>query len=182
MSGAIPIPSAGQTFTLMLDGWLVWDGLYGPLHLGDVFAASVEFAPLSVPVQVDLGSERSLRHLDANRYAAVGVVRESSETQVLDVGELRVLRWARPGDALGALTAGATVALEAALNLNPWAEADWSRHATSEQGAMYQWRVERMTRYRVGEGDPTDVRECSTDTVDSADQYCLLECTLLGAA
>lgn len=167
--------------TLMLDGWLVWDGLYGPFHIGDEFLASVEFAPVSTPQAVEPGTHHSLRHLGGNRYAAVGLVHEAPQIRVLEVGKFRLVRWSRPDESADdALVDGATVELEAKLNLHPWAESEWSRNAASTYATEVRWRIDRITRFSVDGGDPTDVPECSIETVDSATQYCLLECVMLG--
>lgn len=175
-----PPSAVGTTLHLMLDGWLVWDGLYGPLRVGEVFVASVEFAPASTPRAVEPGAQHSWRHVTGNRYMMVGLVHEGPQVRVLEVGDLRLLRWARPDEAADPLVDGTTVEVEAKLNLNPWAESDWSRTAASTHATDLRWRIDRITRFSVDGEVPAEIAECSIETVDSATQYCLLDCTLLG--
>lgn len=101
------------------------------------------------------------------------------QVRVLEVGELRLLRWTRPDEDVDDLVEGTKVEFEAKLNLNPWAESDWSQDAASAHAVNHRWRVERITRHSVDDEGSTEILECSTATVDSATQYCLLDCTLL---
>lgn len=118
--------------------------------------------------------------MTGNHYMMVGLVHEGSQVHVLEVGDPRLLRWARPDEATDPLVDGTTVEVEVKLNLNPWAESDWSRTAASTHATDLRWRIDRITRFSVDGGVPAEIAECSIETVDSATQYCLLDCTLLG--
>lgn len=165
--------------TVMYEGWQVWDGVYGPVAVGGVVTATVEFVLRSRPVPTAAGVHPSMRHLGANRYGVTATVRDVGEAVVLDLGPLRVLSWVRPGEAPTGFEAGRAVAAEIGLGLNPWDDTPWTLRAVAEHGAAARLQVEGITRHGPGPDDVTDLSTATTDTVDSASQYCLLDCRIL---
>lgn len=163
----------------MYDGWLVWDGAYGPVKVGGTFAASIEFVPRTAVVRLDRDRDLAMQHLGENRYQVTARVLEATEAVVLDLGALRVLTWVRPGETATDFTAGTTVALEVNLGLNPWEETPWTTRAIAEHGAEVRLHVKRISLWTSGHNYMTDLPEATTDTVDSAREYCLLECHIL---
>lgn len=112
--------AAPPSVTLMYEGWQVWDGVYGPVRVGEEFTASVEFVQRSPLSTVELAAEPHVEPLIANRYLATARVLDTADAVVLDLGSLRALRWVRPGESAGDFVAGTTVSLELSLNLNAW--------------------------------------------------------------
>lgn len=161
---------------LMLDGWLVWDGLYTPLRVGEEFSASVEFAPLSDPTATLDGTR--LDHLAGNRYSVVAEIRGHSDDVVaLSVDDFTMLRRRHPDDAFSDMPAGSRVSLELGLNLNPWAEEPWARNAAVEYSADLTWCVEQISLVGSDQRKPIQIDEANIDTVESSDQHCLVTCT-----
>lgn len=165
--------------TLMYEGWQVWDGQYGPVQVGEDFSASVEFVQRSPMRSVAIGTEPQVKHIVENRYLATARVLETSDAVVLDLGSLRALRWVRPGESAGDFAAGTTVALELSLSLNGWDDAPWTNRAAALYGTNHRWRVHHIVRRTIDIDDAEEIAEAAIETVDSATQYCLLECSLL---
>lgn len=178
-----PVPQKGSadglsSLVLMLDGWLVWDGLYTPLWAGDEFRASLEFAPLTSPTTTHDAAR--LDHIADNRYAVVAeVLGYDDDVVALGVDDFTMLRRRHPDDAFTTAPSGSHVSLEVGLNLNPWAEEPWSRRAAAIYSADLTWRVERITLVDSGKPESVDINEASIDTVNSSEQHCLLTCTRL---
>jgi len=170
--------SQGLVITVMYEGWLVWDGVYGPVELGAALPTTVEFLPRT-PVVLSADREPTMRHLAKNRYQVTAKVLDATDAVVLDLGPLRVLKWVRPGETAGDFTAGEMVTLEVALGLNPWDETPWTTRAISQHHAETRLRVERITLWGLEDDFVTELTEATTDTVDSATEYCLLECQVL---
>lgn len=164
--------------TLMYEGWQVWDGQYWPVRVGEDFVASVEFVQRSPLRTAATGAEPQVEHVVANRYVATARVLDTIDAVVLDLGSLRALRWVRPGESAGDFTVGATVAFELSLNLNGWDDTPWTNRAAELYGTNHKWHVHRIVRRTIDQDDAEDIAEASIEAVDSATQYCLLECSL----
>jgi hypothetical protein len=165
--------------TLMYEGWQVWDNQYGPVRVGEDFTASVEFVQRSPLRTAETGAEPQIEHVVANRYVATARVLDTIDAVVLDLGSLRALRWVRPGESAGDFTIGTTVSLDLSLSLNGWDDTPWTNRAAELYGTNHTWHVRRIVRRTIDQDDAEDIAEASTETVDSAHQYCLLECSLL---
>jgi hypothetical protein len=163
--------------TLMYDGWQVWDGVFGPVRVGGDVVASVEFVQRSALTTVETGSRPHIEHLTENRYLATALVLDTSDAVVLDLGALRALRWVRPGETPGDFETGTTAALEITLSLNGWTDTPWTNRAAKLYGTDHRWRVDRIVRKTIGVEGAQDIEEAAIETVDSAHQFCLLECT-----
>lgn len=177
MSGGVS--EGASVVTVMYDGWLVWDGTYGTVAVGGELAASIEFVQGSTPRVLAPDAPLGLEHLGGNRYHVVANVLDATEAVVMDLGPFRVLRWVRPDETAGEFTKGARVALEVSLNLNGWPDSAWTTRADELYHTQHRWQVHRIVRTTAGHDDSTDVEEASTENVDSARQYCELECSLL---
>ena len=165
--------------TLMYEGWQVWDGQYGPVRVGEDFVASVEFVQRSPLRTVETGAEPQVEHVVANRYVATARVLDTIDAVVLDLGSLRALRWVRPGESAGEFTVGTTVEIELSLSLNGWDDTPWTNSAAELYGTNHRWHVQRIVRRTIDIDHAEEIAEASIETVDSATQYCLLECALL---
>lgn len=172
--------AAPPSVTLMYEGWQAWDGVYGPVRVGEEFTASVEFVQRSPLSTVELAAEPHVEPLIANRYLATARVLDTADAVVLDLGSLRALRWVRPGESAGDFVAGTTVSLELSLNLNAWDDTPWTNKAGELYGTNHGWHVRRIVRRTIDSDDAVDIAEASIETVDSARQYCLLDCVRLG--
>lgn len=165
--------------TLMYEGWQVWDGTYGPVRVGESFAASVEFVQRSPLGTVKPGAEPHIEPLVANRYHATARVLDTTDAVVLDLGALRAMRWVRPGESAGDFIAGTTVSLELGLNLNAWDDAPWTNRAGELYETNHVWHVRRIVLRTIDSDDSAEIAEASMETVDSARQYCLVDCVRL---
>lgn len=163
----------------MYEGWQVWDGQYGPVRVGEDFVASVEFVQRSPLRAAEPGAEPHLAHVSANRYVATARVLDTTDAVVLDLGSIRALRWVRPGESAGDFTVGTTVALELSLNLNAWDDTPWTNRAAELYGTDHTWHVHRIVRRTTEQDDAEDIVEASMEAVDSARQYCLLDCSVV---
>ncbi len=168
-----------DTFVLMYPGWLVWDGPYWPVRVGGEFVASVEFVQRSRPETAASSHQLQVEHTDSNRYRATARVLDATDAVVLDLGSLRALRWIRPGEDSGDFSTGDTVSLDLSLSLNGWAGSTWTKRAAEQFGTDHRWRVERIVRRTADRDDATDIDEAAMETVDSANQYCLLYCSIV---
>lgn len=166
--------------TLMYEGWQVWDGHYGPVRVGGHFVASVEFVQRSALRDVQAGSPLQIEHTGANHYRVTAEVLDTTGAVVLDVGSFRALRWVRPGETPGDFETGATVALGMSLNLNGWPDSSWTNRAAERYGIEHRWNVARILRVTEGrDDDAAEINEASMETVESSNQYCLLDCALI---
>lgn len=168
--------------TLMYEGWQVWDGDFGELGVvraGGEVVASIEFVQRSEVRRVAPESALRLEHLEANRYRAVARVLDTEDAVVLDLGGARALRRVRRDEGPGDFTTGETVSVEVTLGFNGWPDAPWTRKAADAHGTDHRWLVHRITRFSSDHDGAEEIDEASTDTVDSAGEYCLLECSLV---
>jgi hypothetical protein len=165
--------------TLMYEGWQVWDGHYWPVRVGGDVVASIEFVQRSAPHPVEPGAPLHLEHIDSFRYLATARVLDTTDAVVLDLGSFRALRWVRPGEGPGDFETGAAVSLELNLGLNGWPDSPWTNRAADRYGTEHHWHVERILRVTTGRDDATEIDEAAMETVDSVNQYCLLECSLV---
>lgn len=170
---------SSSTITLMYSGWQVWDGAYGPVRVGENFVASVEFVQRSPLRHVDAGAKPQIERVVDNRYRAIVHVLDTTDAVVVDLGLLRALRWVRPGETPGDFSPGTVAALDLSLNLNAWDETPWTNRANQLYGTNHKWHVQRIVRRTIDQDDDEEIAEAVTETVDSALQYCLLDCTLL---
>lgn len=175
------LDSARSIVTLWYAGWQVWDGEFGEIRVGGDFAASVEFVPRSSLELAESNTDAQIRHLHSNWYRATAMVLDTSgEAVVLDLGAFRALKWIRPGEGSGGFHPATTVNLELSLNLSGWMDTPWTNRAAELYGSNHTWRVHRILRFSVGDDTGTEIDEAVIETVDSVDQHCLLECSLVG--
>lgn len=164
---------------LMYEGWQVWDNPFGVVRVGGDVVASVEFVQRSALAMIDTDAEPQIEQIDTNRYLATAKVLDTTDAVVLDLGALRALRWVRPGESPGDFRSGSTVALELSLSLNGWPDTPWTNRAAELYGSDHTWRVQRILRLTIDGDNATEIDEASIEAVDSAAQYCLLECSLI---
>ena len=179
MSPLKRISSRAPRVTLVYDGWQVWDGQYGPVRVGGDFRASLEFVQRSALRPAGPAAQLRLEHTDTNWYRASAKVLDSRDAVVLDFGSVRALRWVRPGESPGDFATGATVSLELSLSLNGWEGSPWTTRAAQQHGTDHLWHVERILRKSKRTDESTEIDEAAMETVDSAYEYCLLQCVLL---
>lgn len=168
-----------EAVILIYSGWQVWDGQYGPVRVGDDFEAAVEFVQRTPPRPIVEDREPGILHVRANIYMVVADVLDTSGAVVLDLGRFRALRWVRPGEGPGAFVVGTRVTFELSLNVNGWPESPWTSRAAELYGTDHRWRVHDIARLTIGSDRATEITEASMETVDSAEQYCLVGCSVV---
>ncbi len=167
----------GSAIFVGFDAWQVWSGEYGDVRVGRKIVSSIEFTERGAVTKIpsDGPTAPGREWVGRHRYRATAEVVEVGESVVLDLGDLKVLQWARPTGAADRYRLGEHIELELDLSLNAWHDAPWLYEVARRLDVVYRLRVDEIASYADTSSRPRLVEKASSTTVPDTG-YCILRC------
>lgn len=167
----------GSAIFVRLDAWQVWSGEYGDVRVGGEIVSSIEFTERGTVTTLpsDRPTAPIREWVGQHRYRATAEVVEVGESVVLDLGDLKVMQWARPTGAADRYRLGEHLELHLDLSLNAWHDAPWVYELARRLDVVYRLRVDEIASYADTSSRPRLVERASTTTVPDGG-YCILRC------
>jgi hypothetical protein len=167
----------GSAIFVGFDGWQVWSGEYGDVKVGNEIVSSIEFTERGAVTELPADRPTTPRRdwVGRSTYRATAEVVEVGESVVLDLGDLKVMQWARPTGAADRYRLGEHVELELDLGLNAWNDAPWVYEVARRHDVVYRLRVDEIASYADASSRPRLVEKASRTTVPDTG-YCMLRC------